>query len=251
MGRTKFHLIWLPILISGMFAIGQAQGIKVLVVGRAVDESGQPISGAIATLYHPPCRSCIDNLVPTGESFPDGYFLVEVTVPAGEGLHLFLGEPIPSGFFNPFGSPPFRNLPDLALFRGIPVPVPKRACGNRAQVEVGDVPLRIRWAKVVVDLSPSLADQYQGRQFTLRSLGLLLRNDQNKIIYDGDFPEMFLDPANNSANLVLPKGKWTAEFFLSDETRRTPLNSISLDIQNLDCQKVILVKGEQHQTPCK
>lgn len=221
-----------------------------MVTGRAVDERGIPIPNAIATLYYPPCQDCIDHILPVGFSLPDGVFFVEAANISGKGLMLFLEERIPTGFFKPFGSPPFDNLSHIPLFRGIPVYLPKSMRRNYVRVDLGDVLVRIRWSKIIVDLREVLGEQYQPSRDSSRSLKMTLRGSKRIYIYDGRLPEVAFNPTFSSVNLALPKGRWILEFSLNPPNQRIRSIRFLINLKNLGCTKITLIEGKQRQTPC-
>jgi hypothetical protein len=142
MNEAKFRLIICTLLWLTMSATASAQNKTIMVAGRAVDERGAPVSNAVTTFYYPPCRDCIDQLLPVGFSLPDGVFFIEATHNSGRDLKLFIEERTPTGFFNPFGSPPFNNLSELPLFRGFPINLPKRTRESYVRADLGDVLVR-------------------------------------------------------------------------------------------------------------
>jgi hypothetical protein len=95
----------LVFFLLATFSSSSAQSKTVSVAGRAVDEKGRPLSDAIVTLYYPPCRDCIDQILPVGFSLPDAVFFVDHSAPSINGLKLFIEERIPKGYWSPVGGP--------------------------------------------------------------------------------------------------------------------------------------------------
>jgi hypothetical protein len=250
MNKAKLCLIMFAFLLLAGSTIGSAQEKTIMITGRAVDERGKPIPNAIATFYYPPCRDCIDHILPAGFSLHDGVFFVEAAHISGEGLKLFMEDHIPTGFFKPFGSPPFDNLSHVPLFRGIPVYLPKSMRRNYVRVDLGDVLVRIRWSKVIVDLREVLGEQYQSSQDSSRSLKMTLRSSKRKLIYDGRLPEVAFNSTFSSVNLALPKGWWILEFSLNTQNQRMRSIRFLINVKNLGCTKVTLIEGKQRQMPC-
>src|ERR1700694_2454552 len=120
MRKLKFNLLLLALLLLATSAIGLAQQQSVLVAGRGVDERGAPISDAIVTLYTPPCRNCIDHVLPSTFSLPDGVFFIDSEGIATRRLKLYIQERVPKGFWSPVDDvPPFDQGSNLPQFRGI------------------------------------------------------------------------------------------------------------------------------------
>lgn len=246
MRRVKLNLVLLALLLLATTTIGFAQPQTVLVTGRAVDERGAPISDAIVTLYYPPCHNCIDHILPVGFSLPDGVFFVDHTDISFTGLELFIEERVPKGFWSPLGAAPFDQLSHSNLFKGLPI----RPRKGKGRVDLGDVLVRIRYGKVIVDLQKMLGDQYKTSEETLRFLKVTLRDGQGKIIYDGSLPAVAFDRTVSSLNLALTKGKWTLAVSLDNQNQRIRSPRLLIRVDNLGCMKVSLRDGKPRQQAC-
>lgn len=77
--REGLNLILLLLLSLATAVDTFAQQKTIFIAGRAVDERGEPVAGAIITLYYPPCRGCIDHVLPATYSLPDGAFFIDYT----------------------------------------------------------------------------------------------------------------------------------------------------------------------------
>src|SRR4051812_42740931 len=103
--KVKLDIILLVLLFSAGSGIFLAQQQPILVTGRAVDERGLPIAGAIVSLFAPPCRNCIDNVGPSTVSLPDGVFILDSEGVSTKGLKLYISERVTKGFWALDGGP--------------------------------------------------------------------------------------------------------------------------------------------------
>lgn len=233
MRKIKFSLVLLLYFFLVDTTTGYVHQNPVFVSGRAVDEQGAAIADAVVTLYYPPCRGCIDHILPVSFSLPDGVFFIDSTgIPTNE-LRLFIAERVPEGFWSPFGAPPFRKLSYSQQFQGITV----RPSKGKVRVDLGDVPVRIQYRKVIVELPKIFGKQYLPDQGLARRMKLTVRNHQRKIIYNGYVPEVAFDPTFSSLKLALPKGAWTLEFFLENQNKKIHSPPLSIDMSRLSASK--------------
>ncbi|MGH9875198.1 MAG: hypothetical protein ACRD9S_22310 [Pyrinomonadaceae bacterium] len=240
---VKFNSLLLVFLA---FATAVGQQKNIIVAGRAIDERGTPVSNAIATLYYPPCRGCIDQILPVGRSLSEGVFFVDYSAETFKGLKLYLQEEVPKGFWSPIDDPPFENVSHLSQFRGIPI----RPRKGRTRVDLGNVLVKVRYARVIVELPSVLGEKYKPSREALTEVNLTLRDARGKIIYDGSLPELAFDPKSSFVNLALPKGEWRVDFSCNNRNRtlRSPL--LSIDIQDLGCKRFALIDGKQTVRAC-
>lgn len=215
MRGVKLNLILLGFLLLAGPATGFAQQQTILVTGRAVDERGVPISDAIVTLYYPPCRDCIDHILPVSFSHPDGVFFIDHKDRSLRGLKLFIQERVPKGFWSPFHAPPFEKLSHLPAFQGIPIDPPE----GKARADMGDVLVRVRYSKATINLPKVLGEQYDPGQEASRLLNFTLQDSQGNVIYDGHLPEVAFDPTFSSINLALTEGKWIVKISLTSQNQ--------------------------------
>lgn len=245
-GSRKFNPTLLILLLVAGSVTVFGQGRTIMVAGRAVDERGAPISNAIATIYYPPCRDCIDHILPVGFSLPDGVFFVDHSGISLRGWKLFLRERVPNGYWSPIDGPPFEKLTHLAQFRGIPIRPQKRT----TRVDLGDVLVRVRFSKVIIELPKVLGEQDKPSRDVLEALKFTLRDARGKIIYDGQLPESAFDPTFSFVNLALTKGVWGVEFSIADQKIRLRSPVLSIRIADLGCKKITLVNGRQSEQGC-
>jgi hypothetical protein len=103
-------------------------------------------------------------------------FYVEARNISGKGLKLFIEGPVPTGFWSPFGSPPFEQVAHLATFKGIPIKPPR---GN-SHVELGDVTVKIQYSKVIIELSKIFGTQYKPHEEASQLLTMIIRSPDKK-----------------------------------------------------------------------
>lgn len=224
-----------------------AQVGTVRLSGRTVDEVGRPVQDAIVTLYYPPCQTCTDHLVPVAFPFPDGVFFIEHTGKSRRGLELFAAEKVPSGFWSPLHGPPFEDLAHLPQFRGIPI----RPSGRAARQDLGDVLVKIRYGKAIVDLTSILGERYKPNEVAAKLLRFVLRDQRRKIIYDGWLPERAFDPTFSSVRLALTKGTWGLEFSFADDKNLVRSPQLNIHVTDDGCQRVTMIVGRPTQQPCE
>lgn len=226
-------ILLLAFLVLAGGARVSARQMTLLVTGRAVDECGMPVPGASATLYTPPCRSCIDNVFPSGLSLSDGMFFIDAEGLGLKGLRLFLEGPVKKGFWSPLLGPPFRSLSHIREFQGIPVTLSR----GSGQLDLGDVPVDIRYNEVTVELTKVLKGQYQPGGDAASLLSITLTDELGTVVYDGRPSEVAFDPTYSSINLALTNGRWTLTLHPDPRNRRSrPVRTI-LDVARVPCGK--------------
>jgi hypothetical protein len=228
-------ILLLVFLVLAGDARVSARQMTVLVTGRAVDECGLPVPGVIATLYAPPCRSCIDNILPTGLSLNDGMFFIDAGGLGLNGLTLFLEGPIKKGFWSPLLDPPFRTLSHLREFQGTPITLRR---GSR-QLDLGDVPVEIRYSEVTVELTKVLRGQYQPDREAPSLLSLTLTDERGTVVYNGRLPEYAFDQTFSSINLALTSGRWTLTLHPDPQNRRSRPVRTTLDVARVPCEVIM------------
>jgi hypothetical protein len=202
-------LIGLAVALMAFAPIMSAQR-TIWVTGRAVDDHGIPVSKLVVTLYFPPCRNCFEHLLPSGLSLSDGYFVVDAGGGSLKNLSLFVSEPIPAGFWSPLNEPSFEELSHPGIFRSIPIRIRK---GQR-QVDLGDVVVRNRYAKVILELpTTSLGENRSGSNDRMQ-VSLSLLDSRKRVIYSDFLPMAALTSDLGPVNLALPKGRWTLKFLV-------------------------------------
>lgn len=213
----KLRLMTLAVVLSACAPFVSAQR-TIRVTGRAIDDHGIPVSKVVVTLYTPPCRNCFEHVLPSGLSFPDGAFVADTAGTSLKNLSLFISEPIPAGFWSPLNDPSLEELSHPQIFRGIPIRIRK---GER-QVDLGDVVVMNRYAKVILDLpKTSLGENGSGSNDRMQ-VSLSLLDSRKRVIYSGFLPMAALTSDLGPVNLVLPKGHWTLKFLLYVQGKKIP-----------------------------
>lgn len=212
----KLKLITLTVILSACVPFVSAQR-TMRVTGRAVDDRGIPLSKVVVTLFTPPCRNCFEHVLPSGLSFPDGAFFADTAGTSLKNLSLFISEPIPAGFWSPLNDPSLEELSHPGIFRSIPIRVRK----GESHVDLGDVVVRNRYAKVILDLpKPSLGENRSGSNDRMQ-VNLSLLDSRKRIIYSGFLPMAALTSDLGPVNLVLPMGRWTLKLLVYLQGKRT------------------------------
>jgi len=248
MSKVRFrYVIWVLIILMA-FAGSVAQNKTVSISGRAIDECGNPIPNAQVSLYYPPCRDCIDHIIPTSESLSDGVFFIDAENISGDGLKLYLREKIPTGFWSPFEHIPYENLPSIPELSGVTVDIPQKE-QSVIHVGLGDVVVKTRFSKVVVDLPNLLGDQYVPNKEVMSLLKITLKDENSKIIYQGGLPKAAFDSTYTFVNFVLVKGKWKIEISFARKTMDMKY-CFNLNINDLECRKLSLKNNKPIEDFC-
>jgi|GEM_PF-5906288 len=237
MRSLKLKPVLLALILCAGAAGAVAQQKSVWISGRAIDESGAPVSGIQGTLYYDPCRNCTEHLLLGFTSQADGAFSIEADTSL-KGVKLFLKYPVPSGYWTPIDAPPFSELSHLPIFSGVPVRLSKRS----NHIDVGDVPVKIRYGKVNLDLTTLLGEGYRPGHAASSYLDFSVREQTGKVIYEGRFPEVAFDATYASLHLAFPPGKWFLQVALADK-KKTEAKRLLIEIDKWGHAKVTEAKG--------
>jgi hypothetical protein len=208
-------LIAFTVVLSACVPIVSAQETN-LVSGRVVDDQGAPVSGALVTLYAPPCRNCFEHVLPGGRSLSDGAFFVDVSGGSLKNLSLFISEPVPAGFWSPLGEPSLEELSHPQIFRGIPIRIRK----GTSRLNLGDVAVMNRYARVILDLSKMPLEENRSGADASMQVDLTLFDSRRRVIFSGLLPSQAFDPSARTVNLALPRGRWILEFRLDGHGKK-------------------------------
>jgi hypothetical protein len=243
MRRFTLKLVALILLAAALMTnTAIAQRGKVWVAGQTVDERGQPLPNVRVSLYYPPCRDCIDQVFPGTSSDSDGLFFLDVTG-YSKGLKLYLEETPPRGFWTPFYWVLYENRPRLPVFRAIPLRQPKAG----KDIELGRVVVKLRYAKVKIELPALLGAQYEASQAAASNLKFILRDYQKKIIYDGYLPDAAFAPTFSAVNLALPQGRWFVNFSVGEGAQRINSPQLVVEVDRTRNASVVLNRGNRRQ----
>ena len=223
-----------------------SQTRTILIGGRAVDTKGDPVSNAEIFLDYPPCHSCFEHILPSGRSLPDGVFFIEYDGQSFKQLRLFLEGPVPSGYWSPILLPLRGGASRLPEFRGIPI----HAQRHVERIDVGDVTVILRYAKVKIDLAKTWRENLNPTRDEFKEMRFTLRSKQGQVVYSGRLTEPTFDFAASTANLALPNGTWILEFSISRAGRRILSPRRVININTLSCINVTLT-DKQVQKPCE
>lgn len=232
--KITLSFLSLAIIVAVVIPAALAQQRTVRVVGRTVDERGAPIPKAIVSLYTPPCHNCIDHVLPAASSLFDGFFVIDSDGISLKNLKLFVSGPVPAGFWSPIRDPPFAAASHLPGFQGIPIRVLKGA----AQVDLGEVVVKLRYAKVIIELPKISAGKRTQPPTAFPALDLRLLDGKGTVLYSGQVPKSAFDPTFESIKLALPNGNWKLKLLLSDSGRDIA-SSHSISVKNLNPLRII------------
>lgn len=235
---TILGLIFL--LSMAIEATGQTRQ-SVRVSGRAVDQNGVAITDVRAILYSPPCRGCIDNVIPANPSFNDGAFFVDSSGTRGTEFTLYLEEVVPPGFWSPIGGAPYFNLDHLPEFRGMRIRHPRKS----SEVELGDVEVKIRYGKVILEVPESWKDLAPEST----PLRLRLRDRTGALIYNGKLPLTTATAKSDSVKLALTPGRWKVQLLLDHKGQRLSSPVRPVVVKPTGCETITLTKNSSPE-PC-
>jgi hypothetical protein len=217
----------LPILILGFVSAVSAQQ-PTLIAGRAVDEQGEPIANALITIDYPACANCIDKILPSARSLPDGVFFIEWSGTSFNRVKLFAEGSVPQDFWSPISGAPFYGLSHVRLFRGIPLHRPRR----NSRIDLGNVTVKIRYNKRPIDLGHLFGGKFVPARDSASALNFVLRDAAGHIIYDGSLPDAAYDRTFSKLNLALPRGKWILWFSLNQNGAKINRRRLVINVRN-------------------
>lgn len=229
------RIVSFVVLTFLMIHASNAQSRRVIQVsGRAVDQNGVAVKNVTATLYSPPCRNCMDHILPANSSFPDGVFFVDSTPTSRTRFVLYLEENVPFGFWSPFGGPPFDDLAHLQEFRGLPI----RPSKGSSRIDLGDVQVKIRFGKVILQMPEAWKDL--AAEST--TLWLRLRDRTGTTIYDGQLPKTTATSKSNTVKLALTPGRWKVQLEIRQNGHRSSSDMKSVVVRAGSCTVQPLTK---------
>jgi len=224
-------ILWPVLGLIFLFSIAnEEQGQvrrSIRVTGRAVDRNGAVVSNVLATLYSPPCRGCIDNVVPSNRSFDDGVFFVDSTGTLRDQFTLYLEEIEPPGFWSPIGAAPYYKLAHLPEFRGIPIKPSRQS----SDIQLGDVEVKIRFGKVILEVP----ENWKELAPESTPLFLRLRDRTGALIYDGKLPLTTANASSDSVKLALTPGRWKVQLMMRHHNQELSSPVKSVNVQPGSC----------------
>ena len=235
MGHTVLMKTILTLLLVGLIFLMSAtaklaQRKSIEISGRAIDEKGRGIQGALVSIDYPPCKNCFEHILPSFETLPEGGFVIEAPLVSARKVTLFIEEPIPKGFWAPY-RPFVGNLSQARRYKGTTIILSKQS-----RVEVGDVRVHVLYGKVSV----ALAKCEQGRSLSSSpEIGITIKNRTGVVVQQMSVPKTAIDFNGSMIKLALPVGKWELTFSLRDPNGGierhvrvdiTPSANLSLDL---------------------
>src|SRR5439155_9882624 len=106
-------------------------------------------------------------------------------------LRLFISEPIPLGFWSPLAEPSLEELSHPKIFQSIPIPILK----GKSRMDLGDVVVANRYAKVIVELRGMSFQKDGSGSNKLIQTRLTLLDNHRRVIFSGILPSQAFDPA--------------------------------------------------------
>lgn len=183
--------------------------IDVLVRGRVVDSTKQPVQGAIVSLHNLSRQigtQSVDEIVAEYSTDVDGKFELDSTFARDAEVVLYATTPIPSIAYAPF-TPPFRGLDPSVLIRGKSIPL-----NQKTDLDVGDIPIHAHYHSVTVLLgnSPTVTSAANGDEVS--DIWMRLRDARGDIVSLGAVTPNAVSGNRSSIVLSLPEGRWNFDF---------------------------------------
>ncbi|MFN7948067.1 MAG: carboxypeptidase-like regulatory domain-containing protein [Blastocatellia bacterium] len=246
LNQSVAFLLILTSLMVSIPAGTQQKAAPYWITGRAVDGKGRPVVGAKVLINYPPCKGCIDQLLPSALTQENGAFALSAEELPAKELKLYIEGPVPEGFYSPL-SPPFDVLRHNPKFSGYSLPVKSGVWKD----DIGNVPVKILYAGVKIDLVSVFEGKYQADVAEARNIVFNLKDGCGKEVYSGSLPEaMAFDPTFTFARIALPKGRWTLLFTLNDQHKMVMSRRLFVRTNNSGCTTVTFRKGRQHLSGC-
>lgn len=241
MKKTQYYLLALLLLLFASSVNNFSQYRTVMITGQAVDENGKPVAKALAELDYPPCSGCIDHLIPGGVAFDDGVFFIMLNSIRVEKFKLYLSDPMPIGFWSPFGSVPYYNLPPIPSLKPRHIYIPyKKTENDFVRLDLGDVVVKTRYSKVIIDLKKVIGEEYKPSQDIMSRFEITIRDNKGRIFFQGGLPQAAYDSTYSFIKLVLVKGKWSLDISFLRDDKMIKVPRFWLNIQKPGCQKLVL-----------
>ena len=203
-----FRLLALMVLLSGFGALdAQRKEYHYAVRGRVVDHQGKPIRGAV--VYLDPMKG-VDQAFGYTTDESGTFRLEETTNIARKRRILYVAAPLPKQAISLI-FPPYNLLPRLTgrQFAG------KRLVMRRAEVNLGDVRVQVRYGAVKVRLIGCANNPLLTTSEPWRFLWFRVRDQSNKSVTESTLSQddiaRAVDLAESAVVLALPEGLWRVE----------------------------------------
>jgi len=190
-----------------LFFITDSRGQSFIVVkGKVVDGSDNPIAKANVCLISPPCKDCLDQIIPCLKTEQEGIFLLTSKISKNvKNVRVFIEEEAPESYRMLIYDPSFQ-LSYLSSYKGIELNVPLKD----NLFELGDVQTTVSYVCFSINITKyidSIVAIHSIPEFTT----FQVKDSKGKVITNKQkIPkEYWID--NNTAKIALPKDKWILE----------------------------------------
>jgi hypothetical protein len=228
--KTIHALLLAGLIFSLNSAATFAQKRNIQISGRAVDEKGKGIQGALVTIYYPPCKNCFEHLLHSFETLPEGGFVLEAPWVPERKLTLFIEEPTPNGFWAPYK--PF--IGNLSNGKGYKYKGTIVALSRKSRIDVGDVRVNVRYGRVSLRFT-NCEPEWRGSS----NIDVTVKNHAGVIVQQISVPKAAIDLKASLVKLAIPAGKWELIFSMRNPGGKierkvyvhvTPSASLTLDL---------------------
>lgn len=217
-------MLFLMVLTSMLISEINGQD-SISVAGIVVDDEGNPVRDALVSMLYPPCKVCIDHIIPGYKTGEEGVFFLDGENIKAKKVRIFIEETVPDGLWNPI-FPADLTLERFPEFRGIVVKSPK----SGGTIQLGEVSPHVKYRPVSIDLLKLFKVD---KDFLTKSSSLRLSVEYKGVRVANDLliDERDIDKTENKVNFALPKGKWKLLFEISNRNQRK-VSKVSVDLES-------------------
>jgi hypothetical protein len=208
---VRIFLMIVLLLLTSVQAM--QDGYRYRVRGRAVDGNGQPVPHAYIVVDAGPPTTWEDftYFVESDESGNFLFYEAEETTDPKQTRFLYVIGPLPRNAYSII-NPPFNRFPQLTgnSFAGRLIAIKKNA-----EIDVGEVPIQIRYGVINVHLQDRNGNPLIRNAKAWKYVWLRVRNKRGEIVTEGSVSineiEKSVNVPESSVTVALPEGTWYVE----------------------------------------
>ncbi|MDH3493749.1 MAG: hypothetical protein OEM82_09385 [Acidobacteriota bacterium] len=171
-----------------------------------MDERGLVKRNILVSIIKPPCRGCIDWIVPTAAPLLNGDFLIAGKKFAkGERIQIYIVETLPDDVYNPF-LPLDLTLGEFDEFKGLTVYIPETG-----EINLGNVYEYYSFVPVTIDLN-SLNWPDQRTTGIWKDVRLSVSYKDKSVVDNARIDDRYLNQKSGNFVMAFPVGVWLLEF---------------------------------------
>lgn len=211
-----------------IMAVGNSFGQKHIVVkGRVINEKGSPLKGASVCIIVPPCKKCLDQLVPCLKTENEGIFQLDSLIPKGVWKAIvYVEEKQPDGYKSLIYDPSFQ-LRNNEKYGGAEIKLSK----NERIIDVKDIQPNIKFTTFTIEI-PKYFITKDKSQGIYDNLTFQVKNIDGSNITKKQHVDRNYWTESGSVKLVLPRGKWILDIQDTGSLKEQNRKSFILDVTN-------------------